>query len=195
MKSARQFTGLIITSNLLLSGCGASDSESHTVDAPQLPPFSGGPVTTAPTSEPINNTATANPLASIEQSGIHAEYSIGDFNMNEHIPMEDSPLIAPSTAQPPSPSYPEFNHQQMMLLAKQQGCLDCHALNHEIMGPSFQAIAQHYKTLPNAQQQLITSVTLGSVDKWGMVMMPANSATSEQDVEQLTLFILSLVQP
>ena len=52
-------------------------------------------------------------------------------------------------------------------LAEKKGCLDCHALGHDYVGPSFSSIAEHYRHDPEARVQLAGVIQAGSRGHWG----------------------------
>ncbi|BDT74369.1 c-type cytochrome [Polynucleobacter sp. KF022] len=75
-------------------------------------------------------------------------------------------------------------------IAKQNACLGCHAINKKIVGPSFQAVAEKYKSDPNAQTFLKNKIAKGGTGSWGVVPMPANAKLNEADLSALTSWIL-----
>ena len=80
--------------------------------------------------------------------------------------------------------------ENAFVLAKQNACLGCHAVNKKIVGPSFQAVAEKYKSDPNAQAFLKNKIAKGGSGSWGIVPMPANSKLSDADLSTLTSWIL-----
>ena len=80
--------------------------------------------------------------------------------------------------------------QKALALAKQNACLGCHAVDKKIVGPSFQAVAQKYKSDPSAQTFLKNKIAKGGAGSWGVVPMPANSKLSATDLTVLTSWIL-----
>ncbi len=75
-------------------------------------------------------------------------------------------------------------------LAKQNACLGCHAMNKKIVGPSFQSVAQKYKSDSNAQTFLKAKVVKGGAGSWGVVPMPANAKLSDAELSLLVSWIL-----
>lgn len=75
-------------------------------------------------------------------------------------------------------------------LAKQNACLGCHAVNKKIVGPSFQAVAEKYKSDPSAQAFLKNKIAKGGSGSWGVVPMPANTKLNDKDVSTLAAWIL-----
>ncbi|QWD69266.1 cytochrome c, class I [Polynucleobacter sp. VK25] len=75
-------------------------------------------------------------------------------------------------------------------IAKQNACLGCHAINKKIVGPSFESVAQKYKSDSNAQTFLKNKIAKGGSGSWGVVPMPANAKLSDADLSVLTSWIL-----
>jgi cytochrome c len=75
-------------------------------------------------------------------------------------------------------------------IAKQNACLGCHAINKKIVGPSFQSVAQKYKSDSSAQTFLKNKIAKGGSGSWGVVPMPANTKLSDADLSALTSWIL-----
>ncbi|MBU3547560.1 cytochrome c, class I [Polynucleobacter sp. MWH-S4W17] len=80
--------------------------------------------------------------------------------------------------------------ENAFVLAKQNACLGCHAVNKKIVGPSFQAVAEKYKNDSNAQVFLKNKIAKGGSGSWGVVPMPANSKLSNADLSTLSGWIL-----
>jgi cytochrome c len=77
-------------------------------------------------------------------------------------------------------------------LARQKGCLECHALGWRDVGPSFSSIAQRYRFDPGGRERLPYVIRGGSAGHWGdrFVMWPQVSL-SDAEVQQLVEWILS----
>jgi cytochrome c len=76
------------------------------------------------------------------------------------------------------------------VIAKQNACLGCHAVDKKIVGPSFQSVAQKYKNDPNASAFLKNKIVKGGSGSWGVVPMPANVKLSNADLSLLVNWIL-----
>ena len=76
------------------------------------------------------------------------------------------------------------------VLAKQNACLGCHAVDKKIVGPSFQSVAKKYVNDPTANVFLKNKILKGGSGSWGVVPMPANAKLSDADVSLLTAWIL-----
>jgi cytochrome c len=76
------------------------------------------------------------------------------------------------------------------ILAKQNACLGCHAVDKKVVGPSFQAVAKKYLNEPNAKVFLKNKILKGGSGSWGVVPMPANAKLSDADLSVLVAWIL-----
>lgn len=77
-------------------------------------------------------------------------------------------------------------------LAGKSGCLVCHAVDHKVVGPSYQDIAAKYKDKAGAQEMLIQNVKKGVVGNWGKIPMPANSPrVADDDIKTLVEWVLA----
>jgi cytochrome c len=80
--------------------------------------------------------------------------------------------------------------EKAFAIAKQNACLGCHAINKKIVGPSFQAVAEKYKSDAGAQVFLKNKIARGGAGSWGVVPMPANPKLSDADLSAVTSWIL-----
>ncbi|QOP43408.1 c-type cytochrome [Sulfurimonas sediminis] len=75
-------------------------------------------------------------------------------------------------------------------LALQNGCLSCHKINQELVGPSFKKIAKHYEGNISA---IAKSLKSGSKGKWqgyrGAVMPAFGKRISQKNIETLSAWI------
>ena len=76
-------------------------------------------------------------------------------------------------------------------LAKEKGCMNCHAIDKKMVGPGFKDIAAKYKGDKGAEAALSEKVKKGSSGVWGMVPMPANAAVSDGDIKTLMKWVLA----
>lgn len=76
------------------------------------------------------------------------------------------------------------------LLAKQNACLGCHAINKKVVGPSFQDVAKKYAHNPNAPAFLKNKILKGGSGSWGVVPMPGNNKLSDADTSLLVTWIM-----
>lgn len=82
-------------------------------------------------------------------------------------------------------------------LARKSGCLACHTLQKKFSGPSWKAVSARYKNDASARDFLIEKIKKGGKGNWtsvtnGAPMPPFASQVSNQDIEILVDFILSL---
>lgn len=76
-------------------------------------------------------------------------------------------------------------------LAKNNGCLSCHALHEKIVGPAYASVAEKYKGQDDAVASLVQSVQYGSKGKWGRIPMPPHPSLSQDDMKLLVRWVLS----
>ncbi|MDE2118546.1 MAG: c-type cytochrome [Betaproteobacteria bacterium] len=77
--------------------------------------------------------------------------------------------------------------------AKKAGCLNCHAVDKKIVGPSYKDVAAKYKGDANAEAKLIKKVMSGGSGVWGKARMPANRGKMADEEFKTTVgWILSL---
>jgi len=75
-------------------------------------------------------------------------------------------------------------------LAVKNNCLACHAVKEKILGPSFQAVAQKYANIPDAQKVLMQHIMQGGSGRWGDIPMPPQTQLSPTEASQLASWIL-----
>lgn len=76
-------------------------------------------------------------------------------------------------------------------LARQQGCLGCHAAASRLVGPSLQEVAAKYGRDKAAVAVLAASIRAGGRGKWGDVAMPPQAQLKEAQARRLAEWILS----
>jgi cytochrome c len=82
-------------------------------------------------------------------------------------------------------------------LARDAGCLRCHAIDKKVVGPPFRAVAERYKGDARARKALFDTVKKGGKGNWtkltGDVPMPPHSARlSVTEIQRLVDWVLSL---
>ncbi len=70
------------------------------------------------------------------------------------------------------------------------GCLACHALDHNVVGPAYHDVAARYAADPQSTARLLDSIRNGSTGKWGTTPMPPMSQVSEVQARALVEFVL-----
>jgi cytochrome c len=79
-----------------------------------------------------------------------------------------------------------------LLLAEQQNCMSCHAVNRPFMGPALQDVAKKYASKPDARAYLAHKIIDGSAGVWGTLPMPANTQLTPAQAQTLAGWILTL---
>jgi len=74
-------------------------------------------------------------------------------------------------------------------LARDKGCLACHAVDKKIVGPAYKDVAAKYKG-QDVLAKLVKKVKDGGKDVWGPVPMPPNAAVSEEDIKTIVEWVL-----
>jgi cytochrome c len=82
-------------------------------------------------------------------------------------------------------------------LAKKSGCLACHSVDKKIVGPAWADVGKKYKGDAGAKAALIAKVKKGGKGNWtavtgGVPMPPYSPRVSDEDIEKLVSFVLSL---
>src|SRR5713101_1101706 len=74
-------------------------------------------------------------------------------------------------------------------------CFSCHAIDQEVVGPAWSAIAEHYHRDSSKAAYLAGKIRGGSVGDFGPVPMPAHQDIDPKLATQLANYILSLKKP
>ncbi len=97
--------------------------------------------------------------------------------------------------------------KEMPALAKELNCVACHAIDHKVVGPAWQDVADRYtgkgvttftyqgKTYPLIDG-LVMKVSKGGNGNWGTMPMPANdpAGTKKAKIRELVTFEQSLAR-
>ena len=75
-------------------------------------------------------------------------------------------------------------------LAKTSGCLACHAVDKQVVGPSYQAVAKKYKGNAKAEAMLVSKVKNGGAGVWGQLPMPPHAHIPEADIKSIVTWVL-----
>ena len=76
-------------------------------------------------------------------------------------------------------------------LADRKGCFACHDIRTRKVGPAYVEVAKKYAGKENAVEELVRSITKGSMGKWGSIPMTPQPVT-EEEARKLAEWILSL---
>lgn len=104
-----------------------------------------------------------------------------------------APAKAKAVAEPTVAAAPAKQDAQNLL--QTNGCLGCHALDHQVVGPAYQAVAARYRGNPQALQSITEHIRKGGVGRWGQIPMPPFSALDDAQLKTLAEFILSQPSP
>ena len=77
-------------------------------------------------------------------------------------------------------------------LARQHGCLACHAVDKRVVGPAYRDVAAKYRSDAGAEARLIEKLRKGGERSWGEIFMPVMSTVPEEDIRTLVRWILSI---
>jgi len=76
-------------------------------------------------------------------------------------------------------------------LARQRGCMACHAADRRLVGPSYRDIAQRYAGQTDVATQVAQRIQRGSSRVWGPVPMPPATNLSDNDALLLARWALA----
>ena len=77
-------------------------------------------------------------------------------------------------------------------LAKNNGCLACHAIDKKLVGPGYKDIQAKYRGDKAAEATLFKKVKEGGKGVWGDVPMPPNAHVKDADIKTIVQWILKL---
>lgn len=77
-------------------------------------------------------------------------------------------------------------------IAKGSDCFSCHAVDHKVVGPAFDAVASKFAGKPSAETTLVNAVKEGHVGTWGKVPMPPHPRLSKTEIGKIVSWILTL---
>jgi cytochrome c len=98
---------------------------------------------------------------------------------------------APKAAAPKEPTDAEVIAIGPKLI-DESGCLQCHAKNSVVLGPSFKMIKDKYKADPATIAKLVEKVYKGGSGVWGDQAMGANTHLDKADIKKLVRYILAM---
>jgi len=75
-------------------------------------------------------------------------------------------------------------------LAQDNGCTGCHAMDEQVLGPSFRDVAKRYADQSDTIGTLARNILDGSNGNWGEMPMPAQDHLDEQQARTLAQWIL-----
>jgi cytochrome c len=81
-------------------------------------------------------------------------------------------------------------------LARNKGCMECHAVDKEVWGPSFRQVAKYYRPLSDGKARIAQKILKGGGEHWGDRGMPAHATravmVSDTEAEQIAAWVLTL---
>lgn len=79
-----------------------------------------------------------------------------------------------------------------MTLIRKSDCLNCHATNRRLVGPSFVEIADKYRDQPHQLEKSVQRVRDGSTGVWGKIGMLPHQQHTESEVMQMVEYVFSV---
>lgn len=76
-------------------------------------------------------------------------------------------------------------------LAKHYACTACHGIDHKIVGPGFNEVAQKYAADGSARQALMQKVRNGGSGVWGATPMPGQPQVADTDLAAIIDWVLA----
>jgi len=101
-----------------------------------------------------------------------------------------TPPPAPAAPAAPAAPPPEASVAPDQMPAK-YGCTACHAVDHKVVGPSFQDVAAKYRG-KDVEATLVEKVKNGGSGVWGQIPMPPNPQVPDPDLHAIVKWILTL---
>ncbi len=101
-----------------------------------------------------------------------------------------------TVAAPDSVAAVSASGNEMPLIARQNNCTACHAIDHVVVGPAWMEVSKKYKGDATAEAHLLTKISKGGAGVWGTMPMPANdpSGKKQDEMKKLVQFILALAK-
>ncbi len=79
-----------------------------------------------------------------------------------------------------------------LALIRQSDCLNCHAVDRQLVGPAFLDIAKKYRDQPHQIEQSVTRVREGSTGVWGKIGMLPHVQHSAAEIRQMVEYVFSV---
>jgi cytochrome c len=83
------------------------------------------------------------------------------------------------------------NATDAQALAQSKGCLSCHAVDSQLVGPAYKAVAKLYAGNKNAENHLVQKLVKGGSGVWGQMPMPGG-LVNEKEARVLAKWVLGL---
>ena len=85
-----------------------------------------------------------------------------------------------------------FQYVKGKKLVESSDCLGCHAFDTLSVGPSYMAVAERYSDQVENVALISKRIALGSNGVWGEKMMPGHPQHSQEEIEEMVKYVLSL---
>jgi cytochrome c len=79
-----------------------------------------------------------------------------------------------------------------LVLIRKSDCLNCHATNRRLVGPSFVEIADKYRDQPHQLEKSVQRVRDGSTGVWGKIGMLPHQQHTDAEVTQMVEYVFSV---
>lgn len=127
--------------------------------------------------------------------------SLPDFARNAHGDLaQQNRTIGPvrGTATAPAVTTKTETTAPALGLLSKNGCTGCHAVDTKILGPAFREIANRYGQAATSQdktqllmQNLTKKIRSGGQGVWGNIPMPAQTAVSDQELQEIVHWLIA----
>jgi len=182
---------VLLTAILTLALTACDDKKGDVIVAPsQVTPDQATPVTPAAPAAP----AAEAPAPAAEPAPVAPEPHSAAPAASEPSPAETPPAATESAA-PAAAQGTALSMEDGKALAKKSGCFACHNIERKIIGPAWNDVGTKYKGDPAAHATITKWIHTGGTGRWGTAVMPPYSPrVTDEDIEKLADFILSLPQ-
>jgi len=79
-------------------------------------------------------------------------------------------------------------------LAKEKGCMACHAVDKKLVGPAYTDVAKKCAGQADAEAMLIEKVKNGGAGVWGTIPMPPQAHVKDEEIQTIVGWILKGAQ-
>ncbi|KNH05819.1 Cytochrome c551/c552 [Candidatus Burkholderia brachyanthoides] len=86
---------------------------------------------------------------------------------------------------------PPVSAANAMAIARSNACMGYHAIDRELVGPSFQQVTEKYKGDAQAPTKLAAKVKNGGSGVWGSIPMPSHPSMNDTDIKTVVAWVLA----
>lgn len=186
---------VMVFTALMLSACG-NKSEVESAGATAPPPAGEQNI-------PVVAEQAAPPA--VEEKAVEVTAPVS-------VVIEPTPAPTPAPVKTPVPAPVEIkkpvkeshvssdkalSQEEGLALAGKSGCLGCHKIETKVVGPAWRDVSKRYKGVSDAKALLVAKVKAGGGGNWtnvtgGVPMPPSSPRVSDENIEKLVIFVLSL---